>query len=171
MRDFIVVVAATVAVIGVVIAGICCGDVATVGVFSMADAASPPASNVDEITALPISSSPSCCGDNNTFPLPVLNALSVDCLFDPCPPPLAEVKAKPTPIPPNPLLPLLLCLLELLRLTGVLELDFDERLEMVEIRRESAGEGGAGRVDERDGEPVRMGDIGARDWDCESDGL
>lgn len=66
---------------------------------------------------------------------------------------------------PNPIL-LLLSLFELLRLTDALEgLDPEERTEIVEIRRLSAGEGGAGRVEEREGEEVRTGERGGRDWD------
>jgi len=43
----------------------------------------------------------------------------------------------------------------LFRLGGLLTLlaiDFDERAEIVEVRRLAAGERGAGRIDERDGE-------------------
>lgn len=114
----------------------------------------------------PPSSRNSFCGDNNPPPLlPV-----VDCLFDPGPPPVELVIFKPTP---KPTLLLLLSRFELLLLTAALGgLDpEEERIEIVEIRRLSAGEGGAGRVEEREGERVRMGERGIWREDEDTDNL
>lgn len=96
--------------------------------------------------------------------LSVFNALSIDCLFVipiPAPAPGGELNMRLSP--PSPLLLLLLCLREALPLRGSLELlaaDLDdERAEIVEVRRLAAGERGAGRMDERDGELGENGDV------------
>jgi len=96
-------------------------------------------------------------------PPSMFNTLSSDCLFTipiPVPAPDAELNIRLSP--PSPLLLLLLCLRELLPLRGSLALlatDFDESAEMVEVRRLAAGERGAGRIDEREGELGENGDV------------
>ena len=103
---------------------------------------------VGVLTFAATSSSSSVC-----VPPSMLSALSIDCLFTipiPAPAPDAELNIRLSP--PSPLLLLLLCLRELLTLRGSLATDFDESAEIVEVRRLAAGERGAGRVEEREGE-------------------
>lgn len=96
-------------------------------------------------------------------PPSMFNTLSSDCLFTipiPVPAPDAELNIRLSP--PSPLLLLLLCLRELLPLRGSLALlatDFDESAEIVEVRRLAAGERGAGRIDEREGELGENDDV------------
>jgi hypothetical protein len=76
----------------------------------------------------------------------VLNPLSADCRFDPDELVVVLALVSPSPSPKLDLLPLR----ELPRLPGVLDFEPVERAEMVEIRRLSAGEGGAGRVEDNE---------------------